>query len=111
MPGGLVEDLVGDGVCPVGQPGGRLGERQRRTFRVAELGRLPPGRYREKALVGFTGVLGAAGVHVDAHGAAVDLTGAQVHEIDRRLRQACLADAVPSAWRASRTPGRLTAGC
>ena len=101
VPGGLVPDLVGYRVGPVGQPGDGLGERQRGAFGVGEVRRLPPGRYGEEPLVGFAGLPGAAGVHVDADAAAVDLAGAQVHELDRRLRQACLPAALPSAWRAS----------
>jgi hypothetical protein len=49
-------------------------------------------------------------VHVNAHGAAVDLTGAQVHEIDRRLRQACLARRRPERLEGVEDPGQADGG-
>jgi len=41
-----------------------------------------PGVQRVEALLGFPGVAGVLGVHVDAVGAAVDLRGAGLHELE-----------------------------
>ena len=53
MPGGLVPDLVRYWVGPIAEPGDGFGKRQRRAFGVGEVGRIPPGRDCEEALVGL----------------------------------------------------------
>jgi hypothetical protein len=60
--GSLVPDLVGHGVRPVRQPGGGLGERERRAFGVVEVRRLAPRGDEVDALAALTEVLELARV-------------------------------------------------
>jgi hypothetical protein len=60
MPGGLLENLVRYWIGPITEPGDGLGERQRSAFGVAKVGRIPPGRHCEEALVRFARLLGIA---------------------------------------------------
>src|SRR6266540_3918316 len=89
--GGLVPDFAGHRVGPVGQPGGGLGQGQGGPLGFGEVGGVPPGRQGGQALVGLAGLLGRAGVHIEADGAAVDLAGPQARQVDRRVWQAGLA--------------------
>ena len=59
----------------------RLGERERGALALVEERALAPGGEREDAAVLLAGLLGVDGVHVDAEGAAVDLRGADAHEL------------------------------
>src|SRR3954454_16337824 len=70
---GLVPDLVGDGVGPVGQARDRLGQRERRPLGLAEVRCLAPGRHREDPVVGLTELAQDVRVLDGAHAAAVDL--------------------------------------
>ena len=83
MPGRLVPELVGDRVGPVAQPRDRLGERERSALSLAEIGRVPPGRHREEALVGLARLLRLARSAVDTEAAAVDLARTQVNQLER----------------------------
>ena len=74
--GGIVPDLVRHRVGPVGQPGGRLGERERRTLGIAEVRRLAPRGDEMGALAALAHVFELARVDVHAHAAAVDLASA-----------------------------------
>src|SRR5579872_792357 len=58
MAGGLVPDVVGDGVGAVGKAGDGLGEGEGGTFGVGEVGCFAPGGDGEETLVGFTGLFG-----------------------------------------------------
>src|SRR5207245_8454550 len=58
VPGGLVPDVVWYRVRPVVEPGDSLRECQSGALGIGEVGRLPPGRHGEEALVGFAGLLG-----------------------------------------------------
>src|SRR5216683_2959744 len=91
VPAGLVPDLVGDRVRPIGETGGSLGEREGGTFGVGEVGCLPPGCHGEEALVCFTCLLGAACARVNAEATAIDLARAQVDKLKRRRRHAALS--------------------
>src|SRR5262245_19830260 len=95
MPGGLGPDLVWYRVCPVAEPGGGLGERQRGAFGIGELGRLSPSRHCENALICFTCLLEVTGVHVDADTAAIDLARAQADKFERLQRRAALFHSLP----------------
>src|SRR5262249_61262357 len=66
-------------------------ERQGGTFGVAEVGRLAPGRYREKALVTLAGLLCAACARINAEAAAIDLAGTQMDKLKHSLRHAALS--------------------
>jgi len=72
---------------------GGVRQSQGHPLGVGVIGRLSPGRHAEDALGLFTQLLESTGVHVDAHGAAVDLPGAQM------LR---------NGWR---EPAEITAAC
>src|SRR5258707_3446056 len=91
VPAGLVPDLVGDRVRPIGETGGSLGEREGGTFGVGEVGCLPPGRHCEEALVCFACLPGATCARVNAEAAAIDLARAQVDKLKRRRRHAALS--------------------
>ncbi len=91
VPGGLVPDLVGDRVGPVGEPGSSLGEREGGTFGVGEVGCLPPGRHGEEALFCFACLPGATCARVNAGATAIDLARAQVDKLKRRRRHAALS--------------------
>src|SRR5262249_14867019 len=73
VPGGLGPDLVGDRARPVGEPGGRLGERQRGPLGVVEARVLVPGGQGEQLLRADAGLGRVRGARVDAGAAAVDL--------------------------------------
>ena len=59
----------------------RLGQCQRGALALVEERALAPGREREDAAVLLTCLLRVDAVHVDAEGAAVDLGGADAHEL------------------------------
>src|SRR5262249_55542971 len=69
-----------------------------------EVGRIPPRCQGQKTLVSLAVVLGFAGVQVGADAAAVDLTGAQMHQVDNALGQAVVI------YRGSKRLERLNRG-
>ena len=77
--GGGVVDVVGH--AAVRQPRHRLGQRERCALALVEERALAPGREREDAAVVLAGLLRVDAVHVDAERAAVDLGGADAHEL------------------------------
>jgi hypothetical protein len=89
--GGGVPDRVGDLIGPVGGARQRLGQGQRNSLGLAEVRRLTPGGDGEHALLALAGLARRLGVSVDAHAAAVDLAGAQVHVLAAD-RDAVVAD-------------------
>nr|KGD11541.1 hypothetical protein DO63_5965 [Burkholderia pseudomallei] len=70
----------------------RLGPFERRAFAVGEERRFAPDDDRREAALGFAVLARVARVHVDAVRAAVDLRGAQPHELDQRRLQPALRD-------------------
>ena len=58
MPGGFGSDLVADRVGAIADARQLLGQRERRAFRLGEIGRVAPGGDREQALVGFAPLAG-----------------------------------------------------
>ena len=90
--------------------GATVGESQCGAFGVGEVGRLPPGRHREEALVRFSRLLEVAGVHVDAVAAAVDLGRAQVDEVGVRGGKPAFFVAFARSSRDSRASGTTIAG-
>src|SRR6185295_5819243 len=90
MTRGLVPNLIRDWIVAIAEPRHGLGERERGAFGVGEVRRVPPGRDCKEPVVGFTGLLEHARVHVDAQTAAIDLAGAQLHQPERARRHAAL---------------------
>ena len=84
--------LVGHAVVGVGEPGALLGERQRGPLGLGEHGGLAPGGDQVEPDRGLTGGRGLLGVDVDAPAAAVDLAGAQRHQLLGGLGQRRLLD-------------------
>ena len=84
----LVPDVVRHRIGLVAEPRHRLGQRERGALGIGEVRRVAPGRDREDAVVGLSGLLQRAGVHADADAAAVDLTGAQIDDLAHDLGHA-----------------------
>jgi len=110
MPGGLVPDRVRHRVGPVAEPGDRLGERQRGALGGREIGGVPPGPHRGEAFVALAQLPQLARVQVQAHAAAVDLARAQLDQAQGLGGRALVSTEACRARRASRAPGRSTAG-
>src|SRR6266511_2269520 len=82
--GGVRPGLVGGTTGRVGDAGALLGQLQGGALGVGEHRGLPPGRDQVEAGGGLSGVRGVLGVHVGAEAAAIDLTGAERHQVLRR---------------------------
>jgi RNA polymerase sigma-70 factor (ECF subfamily) len=85
--GGVRPGLVRDPAGRVSDAGGLLRQLQGRALGVGEHRGLSPGRDQVEAHRGLPGVRGVFGVHVGAEAAAVDLTGAEPHQLPCRGRQ------------------------
>src|SRR5712692_1072048 len=85
--GGVRPGLIGDAGGGIGDAGALLGELQGGPFGLSEDRCLPPCRDQVEPQLAFPGVCGVLGVHVGAVGAAVDLTGPDLHQLLRRGRQ------------------------
>ena len=81
MAGSVVPDLVGHRIETVGEPRGRLGQRQGRPLGVGEVRSLPPRADHVDALVGLARGLELARVHIQAHAAAVDRARAHLDQV------------------------------
>ncbi len=106
---GLVPDFVVDRVGPVRDPGESLGQRERRSFGVGEVGRVTPRRHGEDPLVGLARLAQFLGVPLQAAAAAVDLTGADVHEVVRGVTPVSPVDSA-NEIRAFKVAGFASAG-
>jgi|GEM_PF-4819092 len=84
--GGLVPDVVGDGIGPVGEPSDGLGQRQGGPVCVGEVRRLAPCRHGEEPLVGLARFFCGNRTRVHTGAAAVDLADPQMHESEGRRR-------------------------
>jgi predicted SnoaL-like aldol condensation-catalyzing enzyme len=104
--GGVRPGLVGDATGRVGDAGALLGQFQGGALGVGEDLGLPPGRDQVEAHRGLPGVRGVLGVHVGAEAAAVDLAGAELHQLLRRGRQRRVRDALPAETMCFRTLAR-----
>ena len=65
----------------IGQPRQAFRQFQRRAFGIAEERRFPPGGNSEDMIQRGAVMLEFLGVHVDTNTAAIDLAGAQMHQI------------------------------
>jgi hypothetical protein len=84
--------LVGHTVIGVGESGAFLGERERGPLGLGEYGGMAPGGDQVEPERGLAGGRGLLGVDVDAPTAAVDLVGAQHHQLLGGLGQRRLLD-------------------
>src|SRR5262245_47313616 len=87
---GLLEDRVGD--RPFGRLGHRLGPGERAALAVGVEGGLAPGVEQVEPLLGLAGRAGVLGMHIDAVGAAVDLRGPQLHQMQEPVLQPAAAE-------------------
>ena len=79
------------------QPGGRLGESERRALGVGEVRRVAPVRRSPTSRSSVSpSCLAGRACRVQAHRAPVDLAGAHVDELERGVRDAALAAALTS---------------
>jgi len=85
-------DLVGHSVRVVRQPGRGLSHREGGSLGVGEQVRLAPGRDLVQPLVGLTVLQRRLDPAEHARGAAVDLAGPQVHELQDLAVRSGLAD-------------------
>src|SRR5712691_5936861 len=110
MPRGLVPDRVRHRVRPVAQPGYGLGQRQRGTLGVAEVGHLPPRRHREQALFRLARLLLREARHVDADAAAVIWLARRWARPSVRGGTPAFSVAAASVCSACRASGTIIAG-
>src|SRR5262249_41887464 len=83
-------ELVADAL--VRQAGDGFGPFERRSFPRGEERGLPPDGHMVDAKLPLAVDLGLLHVHVDAEGAAVELRGADVDQVDQALLEAALLD-------------------
>jgi hypothetical protein len=87
-PGRLRVDLLGH-VLGLGQPGHRIGERQRGALLLGVQARLPPGAEQVDAPFGLAELAGVPGVHVQAERAPVEHRAADLDQLDQPLVESC----------------------
>jgi hypothetical protein len=78
--------FVGDAAA-IGQPGALLGELESSPLGLGEDRRLSPGGDQVESHRAFPAMLGVLGVHIQAAGAAVDLTGSDLDQLLSRSWQ------------------------
>ena len=70
-----------------GDMGDRFSPRQRRAFRIAEMGAHPPACQGVQFVLRHAGLTQGFAVHLQAEGAAVDLRYPQIHQFYQRAVQ------------------------